>query len=134
MTKENSKQTKPRAVKTLSEIMAQPSGECLDVIARVAPAIDRFTVKSGVIRSLIESEGKAATVEEGVEMAEMMASVILRYALGECQDEAVEIVAAVNGLTVDQLRSECSGWEVARMIKALVSDKGFLSSLRTLLD
>lgn len=127
-------ETKPRAVKTLSEVMALPSGECLDVIARVAPAIERFTVKSGVIRSLIESQGKAETIEEGAEMAEMMASVILRYALGECQSEAVEIVAAVNGLTAEQLRSDCSGWEVARMIKALVTDKGFLSSLRTLLD
>lgn len=130
----NNKETKPRACKTLSEIMEQPSGECLDIIARVAPAIERFTTKSGVIRSLIESEGKAATVEEGAKMAETMVSVILRYALGECQNEAVEIVAAVNGLTVEQLRKECSGWEVARMIKALVSDKGFLSSLRTLLD
>lgn len=128
------KETKPRAAMTLSEIMAQPSGECLDIIARVAPAIERFAMKSGVIRSLIENEGRANTIEEGAKMAEEMASVFLRYALGECQNEAVEIVAAVNGLTAEQLRSECSGWEVAKMIKALVSDKGFLSSLRTLLD
>lgn len=131
---EKNKEAKPRACKTLSEIMDQPSGECLDVIARVAPAIERFTVRSGVIRSLLEKQGKAATVEEGAEMAEMMASAILRYAMGECQDEAVEIVAAVNGMTVEELRADCSGWEVARMIKALVSDKGFFSHLRTLLD
>lgn len=131
---EEKKQTEPRAVKTLSDIMAQPSGECLDVIARVAPALERFVTRSGVIRSLIENQGKAATVEEGVDMAETMVSVLLRYALGECQAEAVEIVAAVNGLTVEQLRSECTGWEVARMIKALVGDKGFTSHLRTLLD
>lgn len=128
------KETKPRAVKTLSEIMEQPSGECLDIIARVAPALERFASKSGIIRQLIENEGQASSVEEGVKMAETMATAILRYALGECQDEAVEIVAAVNGLTVEQIREDCSGWEVAHMIKALVSDKGFLSSLRTLLD
>lgn len=133
MTEEN-KQTKPRAVKTLSEIMEQPSGECLDVIARVAPALERFANKSGIIRTLIEKEGTADTKEKAADMAEMTASAILRYALGECQNEAVEIVAAVNGLTVDQLRSECTGWEVARMIKALVGDKGFMSHLRTLLD
>ena len=125
---------KPRAAKTLSDVMSQPSGECLDIIARVAPAIERFVSKSGVIRSLIENGGTANTVEEAADMAEAMASVILRYALGECQAEAVEIVAAINGMTADELRSECTGWEVARMIKALVSDKGFLSSVRTLLD
>ena len=128
------KEAKPRACKTLSDIMEQPSGECLDVIARVAPALERFVTKSGVIRSLLENQGKANTIEEGVEMAEKMVSVILRYAMGECQAEAVEIVAAVNGMTVKQLRSECNGWEVARMIKAIVGDKGFTSSLRTLLD
>jgi hypothetical protein len=128
------KETKPRAVRTLSDVMAQPSGECLDVIARVAPALERFAAKSGVIRTLLENGGRAETKEEGIELAEMTATMILRYALGECQNEAVEIVAAVNGLTVKQLRSECTGWEVARMIKALVMDKGFLSSLRTLLD
>ena len=133
MTKEN-KEAKPRACKTLSDIMAQPSGECLDVIARIAPALERIVTKCGVIRFLLENQGRANTVEEGVEMAEMMASVILRYAMGECQAEAVEIVAVVNGMTVDQLRSECNGWEVARMIKALAGDKGFTSSLRTLLD
>lgn len=134
MTEENKQTKKPRAVKTLSEIMEQPSGECLDVIARIAPALERFVTRSGVIRSLIENQGKAATVEEGADMAETMVSVLLRYAMGECQNEAVEIVAAVNGMTVEQLRSECSGWEVARMIKALVGDKGFTSHLRTLLD
>lgn len=134
MTEENKQTKKPRAVKTLSEIMEQPSGECLDVIARVAPALERFVNRSGVIRSLIENQGKAATVEEGADMAETMVSVLLRYAMGECQNEAVEIVAAVNGMTVEQLRTECSGWEVARMIKALVGDKGFTSHLRTLLD
>ena len=131
---EKNKEAKPRACKTLSDIMAQPSGECLDVIARIAPALERIVTKCGVIRFLLENQGRANTVEEGVEMAEMMASVILRYAMGECQAEAVEIVTAVNGMTVDQLRSECNGWEVARMIKALVGDKGFTSSLRTLLD
>lgn len=134
MTEENKQTKKPRAVKTLSEIMEQPSGECLDVIARVAPALERFVNRSGVIRSLIENQGKAATVEEGADMAETMVIVLLRYAMGECQNEAVEIVAAVNGLTVEQLRTECSGWEVARMIKALVGDKGFTSYLHTLLD
>lgn len=134
MTEENKQTKKPRAVKTLSEIMEQPSSECLDVIARIAPALERFVTRSGVIRYLIENQGKAATVEEGADMAETMVSVLLRYAMGECQNEAVEIVAAVNGMTVEQLRSECSGWEVARMIKALVGDKGFTSYLRTLLD
>lgn len=134
MTEENKQTKKPRAVKTLSEIMEQPSGECLDVIARIAPALERFVNRSGVIRFLIENQGKAVTVEEGADMAETMVSVLLRYAMGECQNEAVEIVAAVNGLTVEQLRTECSGWEVARMIKALVGDKGFTSHLRTLLD
>lgn len=131
---EKNKEAKPRACKTLSDIMAQPSGECLDVIARIAPALDRFVTKSGVIRSLLENQGKADTVEEGIEMAEKMVSVVLRYAMGECQAEAVEIVAAVNGMTVEQLRSECNGWEVARMIKVLVGDRGFMSSLRTFLD
>jgi hypothetical protein len=134
MTEKKQQTAEPRAYKTLSDLMEQPSGECLDVIARVAPALERFVNRSGVIRSLLENQGKANTEAEAVDMAETMVSAILRYAMGECQSEAVEIVAAVNGMTVKQLRAECNGWEVARMIKALVSDKGFFSSLRTLLD
>lgn len=123
-----------KSYRTLSEVMEQPAGECLDIIARVAPAIERFTVKSGIIRALIEKQGTAQTVEAAAEMAELTAAAVLKYALGECQQEAVEVVAAVNGLTVEALRTEYTGWELARMIKAVVCDPGFLSSARKLID
>lgn len=123
-----------KTYKTLSEIMEEPAGECLDIIARVAPALERFISKSGIIRTLIEKQGTASTKEEAAEMAELTAAAILKYALGECQGEAVEIVAAVNGLTVEELRRDYTGWELAKMIKAVVMDKGFLLHVRTLTD
>ena len=125
---------KIKEFRTLSDIMNAPSGEGLDIIARVAPAIERFANKSGIIGKILEKQGTATSVEQAVEIAELTASAVLRYALGECQSETVEIVAAVNGLTVDQVRNDYTGWEFAKMVKAVVMDKGFLSSVRTLLD
>jgi hypothetical protein len=125
---------KIKEFRTLSDVMNEPSGECLDIIARVAPAIERFANKSGIIGKILEKQGTAESVEQAVEIVELTASAVLRYALGECQSETVEIVAAVNGLTVDQVRNDYTGWELAKMVKAVVMDKGFLSSVRTLLD
>lgn len=125
---------KVKEFRTLSDVMNEPSGECLDIIARVAPAIERFANKSGIIGKVLEKQGTAESVEQAVEIVELTASAVLRYALGECQAETVEIVAAVNGLTVDQVRNDYTGWELAKMVKAVVMDKGFLSSVRTLLD
>lgn len=131
---EQQEKQQEQSFKTLSDLMEQPAGECLDLIARVAPALERICKKSGIIRTVIATGGTATNLDEALDMAEATATTVLKYALGECQDDAVEIVAAINGLTVEELRGNYSGWQLVKMIKAVVMDKGFLSSARSLLD
>ena len=116
--------------RTLTEVLDAPAGECLDVVAIAAPAIERLVNKCGLIDYLVENGGTANSVEEAKGYAKIMTSTLLRYALGECQDDAVQIVAAINGMTAEELRRECTGWELVAMIKTMVTDKDFFQSLQ----
>lgn len=116
--------------RTLTEVLDAPAGECLDVVAIAAPAIERLVNKCGLIDYLVENGGTANSVEEAKGYAKIMTSTLLRYALGECQDDAVAIIAAINGITPEELRRECTGWELVSMIKTMVTDKDFFHSLQ----
>lgn len=116
--------------RTLTEVLDAPAGECLDVVAIAAPAIERLVNKCGLIDYLVENGGTANSIEEAKGYAKIMTSTLLRYALGECQDDAVQIVAAINGMTADELRKSCTGWELVSMIKTMVTDKDFFQSLQ----
>ena len=116
--------------RTLTEVLDAPAGECLDVVAIAAPAIERLVNKCGLIDYLVENGGTANSVEEAKGYAKIMTSTLLRYALGECQDDAVQIIAAINGMSAEELRRECTGWELVSMIKTMVTDKDFFHSLQ----
>ena len=116
--------------RTLTEVLDAPAGECLDVVAIAAPAIERLVNKCGLIDYLVENGGTANSVEEAKGYAKIMTSTLLRYALGECQDDAVAIIAAINGITPEELRKSCTGWELVSMIKTMVTDKDFFQSLQ----
>lgn len=116
--------------RTLTEVLDAPAGECLDVVAIAAPAIERLVNKCGLIDYLVENGGTANSVEEAKGYAKIMTSTLLRYALGECQDDAVAIIAAINGITPEELRRKCTGWELVSMIKTMVTDKDFFQSLQ----
>lgn len=116
--------------RTLTEVLDAPAGECLDVVAIAAPAIERLVNKCGLIDYLVENGGTANSVEEAKGYAKIMTSTLLRYALGECQDDAVAIIAAINGITPEELRRKCTGWELVSMIKTMVTDKDFFHSLQ----
>lgn len=116
--------------RTLTEVLDAPAGECLDVVAIAAPAIERLVNKCGLIDYLVENGGTANSIEEAKGYAKIMTSTLLRYALGECQDDAVAIIAAINGVTPEELRSKCTGWELVSMIKTMVTDKDFFQSLQ----
>lgn len=116
--------------RTLTEVLDAPAGECLDVVAIAAPAIERLVNKCGLIDYLVENGGTANSLDEAKGYAKIMTSTLLRYALGECQDDAVAIIAAINGITPDELRKSCTGWELVSMIKTMVTDKDFFQSLQ----
>lgn len=116
--------------RTLTEVLDAPAGECLDVVAIAAPAIERLVNKCGLIDYLVENGGTANSIEEAKGYAKIMTSTLLRYALGECQDDAVAIIAAINGITPEELRRKCTGWELVNMIKTMVTDKDFFQSLQ----
>ena len=116
--------------RTLTEVLDAPAGECLDVVAIAAPAIERLVNKCGLIDYLVENGGTANSVEDAKGYAKIMTSTLLRYALGECQDDAVAIIAAINGITPEELRRKCTGWELVSMIKTMVTDKDFFQSLQ----
>ena len=128
--KKQEKQQEEKKYRTLTEVLDAPAGECLDVVAIAAPAIERLVNKCGLIDYLVENGGTANSVEEAKGYAKIMTSTLLRYALGECQDDAVAIIAAINGITPEELRSECTGWELVSMIKTMVTDKDFFQSLQ----
>lgn len=123
-----------RKWRTLSDLMEANSGESLEAVARVAPAIERIITKSGLLRSVLEKGGTARNEAEALDIAESVASALLRYCLGENIGDAVEVLAAINGMTAAELKSSTTTWELVGMVKALVTDEDFFTSLRTLTD
>lgn len=128
--KKQEKQQEEKKYRTLTEVLDAPAGECLDVVAIAAPAIERLVNKCGLIDYLVENGGTANSIDEAKGYAKIMTSTLLRYALGECQDDAVAIISAINGTTPEELRSKCTGWELVSMIRAMVTDKDFFQSLQ----
>lgn len=126
--------TESKEWRTLSDLMEANSGETLETVARIAPAVERIIVKSGILRSVLEKGGTANSKEEAAEMVEEIASALLRYCLGENIGDAVEVLAAINGMTAEELKENTTTWQLVGMIKALVTDSGFFTSLRTLTD
>lgn len=137
-----------KAYKTLSDIMNAPGRESMAEIARIAPAVETVARKSGIFKlifsdTVVKASSKAymqgATKKErdrvSAEMRDLGEQVILKvlkYGLGECLPEMQEIVAAINGISRDELLDNYTMGEIVGMIKAIVGDEGFLSSLRTL--
>lgn len=142
MTAKNNEKT----YRTLTEIMAAPAGESLETIARVAAPIERIISGTGALKLLFNETVATAqdpkalakmTDEERAEinnkMIEIGAEVValLLRSLADYMPECKEVLAAVNGVTVAELEESYTGFEIVRMVKALVSDEGFLSSVRT---
>ena len=125
---------KAREYRTLTQLMEQPAGECLDALAKVAPAIERVMDKSGLLDMLINKQGTASSTEEAEDIVKTFMQALLRYGMGECQADMLEIIAAINGTTPEQLRRDCTGWELVKMIKAVLTDRDFFTSARALLQ
>lgn len=119
--------------RTISDVMNQPADETLAVIATIAPAIERVATKSGLLHLILEKQGTAASDAEAIEIVEGAVSALMRYALGECMDEMKAIIAAVNGLTPEEMGQRFNGWDVVNAAKAIITDKDFFSLLRSLI-
>lgn len=127
-------QNKEKTFRTLSDVMDAPAGDGMETIARIAPAIEKLATKSGLLDLIIEKQGTAETEAEAVEIVKGALAALMKYGLGECLEDMVEVLAAINGRTVEELKADYTGWDVVRMAKAVISDKAFFSLLRTLLN
>lgn len=139
-----------KGYKTLSQLMDAPAGECMQAIARVAPAIGTIAEKTGIFKLLFsdtvikansQSYMRHATKKERERIADEMASTgeqillrLLKVGLGECLPEMQEVLAAINGISRDELLAKYSTREIIGMVKEVLGDDGFLSSMRTLTD
>lgn len=115
--------------RTLADVLNAPAEEGLHVIAACAQAIERIDQKSGLLDFMIDNQGKATNEAEGNELAKMLVRMVLKHALGDCMEECLQIVAVVNNTTVAKLKKERSGLELVQMIKTIVTDRGFFTSL-----
>ena len=120
--------------RTISDVMNQPADDTLAVIATIAPAIERVATKSGLLHLILEKQGTAVDEAEAIEIVESVVSALMRYALGECMDDMKEIIAAVNGMTVEELGAQYTGWDVFNAAKVIISDKDFFSLLQSLIS
>lgn len=120
--------------RTISDVMNQSAGESLAVIATIAPAIERVATKSGLLHLILEKQGTAASDAEAIEIVEGVIAALMRYALGECMDDMAAIIAAVNGMTVEEMKERLTGRDVFEAARAIISDKDFFSLLRSLIS
>lgn len=143
----NEKKPAKAIYKTLTEIMAAPARESMPIVARIAPAMEQIAAKTGIL-SLMFSETVAlatnaaalAKLNEGeraavrADMAALGEQVTLKLlgSIGSCMPEYQEILAALNGITVDELLDNYTAKDIIEMIKAVITDNDFLASLRTL--
>jgi hypothetical protein len=115
--------------KTLADVLNAPAEEGLHVIAACAGAIERIDSKSGILDFMIDNQGKATDTAEGHELVKMLVRMVLKHALGDCMEDCLQIVAAVNNTTVAKLKKERTGLELVQMIKTIVTDRDFFTSL-----
>lgn len=134
--------------KTLTDVMNMKGREAAPIVARIAPALAKVAKRSGVVGLLFNPTVATATSETAMarltakerasveaKMADIGQEVtlkLLEVCLGECLADMVEIVAAVNGTTADQLLDDCTTAEIVARVKAIASDPGFFGSLASL--
>ena len=136
-----------KTYKTLTDLLNAPARESMAAIARVAPAIERIARSSGIFDLVFsnavmdvydaKAQGKGATKKQAEALKETGVEItlrVLKYGLGENLSDMQEIIAAINGITVDELLDAYTTAEIIKMVKAIVSDQGFLSSLATLTE
>lgn len=133
----------PKIYRTVSDVLNMPAGEAEPLIMRAAPAIERVASAVGLFDTffdpdyvkyqdraafarLSESERERIT-NKVLDMGKGMLQKLLAKALGECLPDVMEVLAAVNGITVAELKARYNTLEVISMAKAIMGDPGFLS-------
>lgn len=139
--------TESKTYRTLTEVLNMPAGESEPIIMRAAPAIASVADGVGLFDAFFDEDflklqdSKAFAklpkkeqqrIESKVsEMGKTLSKNLLAKGLGECLPDVKDILAAINGVTLAELNERYSTLEVIAMARALLSDKGFLSLVRT---
>ena len=133
--------------RTLTDVLNMPAGESEPIIMRAAPAISRVCDAIGVFDVIFSNDFiamQSATFEKlpAKEQKRIKANVLimgksltrglLEKGFGDSLPDVKEVLAAVQGISLDELNAKNSTLEVLGMARELVTDKGFLSLVRTL--
>lgn len=132
-----------KTYRTVSDVLNMPAGEAEPLIMRAAPAIERVASAVGVFDTFFDPDyvkyqdrATFARLDEAereritnkvLNMGKNILQQLLGKALGECLPDVMEVLAAVNGITVAQLKATYTTLEVINMAKAVIGDPGFLS-------
>lgn len=134
-------------IRTFSDVMALPAREGAPIVARVAPAVNEIVEKTGILKLLfnnvvatvndpramakLNAKEQAKLRARMVSIGEQIISVVLK-SMGECMPQYLEILAALNGVSTDELQDRYTTGQLFDMVKTLVTDSGFLASVQTL--
>ena len=138
---------KEKTYRTLTDLLNMPAGEAEPLIMRAAPAIERVADAVGLFDTFFDQDfvtyqDKRAFLKlnkaerERVEakvlgMGKELMRNLMAKGLGECLPDVMEVLAAVQGITVVELKAAYTTLEVINMAKAVLSDQGFLSFAAT---
>lgn len=133
--------------KTLADVLGMKGREGMVVVATIAPKVSKIVKTAGVVPLLLngtvatacsEKAMAALTLEQRAKVYDRMAEIGEEVAcriidtVGECLPEFEAVVAAVNGMSVDELLDRHTVGDIYEMAKTIVSDPGFLGSLSKL--
>lgn len=138
---------KAKTYRTITDLLNMPAGEAEPLIMRAAPAIERVADACGLFDTFFDPDFVAyqdkrafaklnKAERERVEakvlgMGKEIMRKLMAKGLGECLPDVVDVLAAVQGVTADELRATYTTLEVIGMAKAVLSDQGFLSFAAT---
>lgn len=142
--------TEKKTFRTISEIMEMPAGESEPIIMRAAPAIGRvadavglfdiffnkdvITSKNADAMAKLSAKERQRVADSVLNQGKELTSKLLTIGLGPSFPDFKEIVAAINGITLDELNKNYTTADLIDAIKTLLNDKGFLSLLSTFGD
>lgn len=137
-----------KTYRTLTDLLNMPAGEAEPLIMRAAPAIERVADAVGLFDTFFDSDfityqdkatfmGRSKAERERIEakvlgMGKDLMRNLMAKALGECLPDVVDVLAAVQGVSVREFRERYTTLEVISMARAIIGDPGFFTFAATL--
>ena len=137
-----------KTYRTLTDLLNMPAGEAEPLIMRAAPAIERVADAVGLFDAFFDpdfaayqdrgafakrSQAERERIEAKVlGMGKDIMRNLMAKGLGECLPDVIDVLAAVQGVSVAEFRKQYTTLEVIGMAKAVIGDPGFFTFAATL--